>query len=565
MSLTVNSSFQKALEITLKFEGGYSNHSADPGGATNHGVTQVTYNEYRDLAGKSRKNVRLITQSEIKDLYYNLFWRRASCELLPEQLAILHFDTAVNFGCTGANQQLQEAVGAIQDGILGKRTLSLIFQKAARDIIENYLHIREKKYRSDRNFSTFGEGWLNRISSLRGKLLLLGCNTPEIQPAKVTTKALHVHTATWLKTSYAQAATLPTTDKCWLTKGTRLSIESSQSEYGHYRVRLLEPILGKLNWYCYADFCNIEGFDGNGNGSNGVAAIPLITLPTTKATNLIGYDQINGDLAVKIQKDLIRLKLLDPPADGKFGPISTQALEEFQSLCVNTEKGYVGQDTLDKLASVTSLPIPELILTNDLASKIIRYMLKQNYYVSIGERRYNIIYVEGMNNDGTLNSDVPNSFNDRRMVIQVLEGVPTIIGNWEATTEPGKHYTYKPMNKKGAARIKFGQYKAWRVGKHGRSKPHQALVQTGLVTVHRDFNKDFKRTGDSLDSGYFGINQHNGYDLPVNNIYYASAGCLVGRTVKGHNEFMRLVCKDKRYLTNRMYQFYATIIPGVDL
>lgn len=201
----------------------------------------------------------------------------------------------------------------------------------------------------------------------------------------------------------------------------------------------------------------------------------------------------------------------------------------------------------------------------DLADRIIKYLLAKKYKVFTGQRQYNIIYVEGMNADGSINSDLPNHFNDRRMVIQVLDGKPTIIGNWEGTTEPGNHYTVNPMNPGGAARITFGQYTAWRVGMHGKSSPHEALVQVAPVLVHRDFNKDFKRTGDRLTTGLFGINQHSGYDLPTSNIANASAGCLVGRTRAGHKEFMQLVKADVNYQASRAHIFTTTVIAGDDL
>jgi hypothetical protein len=127
-------------------------------------------------------------------------------------------------------------------------------------------------------------------------------------------------------------------------------------------------------------------------------------------------------------------------------------------------------------------------------------------------------------------------------------------------------YTNNPMNPKGAARIKFGQYKAWSVDQHGGSEPHEALVQFGEVTVYRDWNKDLKRTNDDLDSGTnFWINQHWGYDLARNDIQNAGAGCLIGRTRQGHRDFMAIVKQDKRYIKSNNYKFYTTIIPGDDL
>lgn len=275
------------------------------------------------------------------------------------------------------------------------------------------------------------------------------------------------------------------------------------------------------------------------------------------------------ELAKHVQEILIWLKLLAPPADGKFGPISSAALKEFQELMKCEEQGFLGVDTAKKLIETkpSEVPQPEFILGKDFASRIIKYMKNKGYEIAKGTQEYNIVYIEGIDGDGKVNSDQSNHFNDRRLVVQLLGGKPKIIGNWDATTEPGYRYTYRPVNSKGAARIKFGQYKAWRVGTHygGGAEPHEALVQVASITVHRDFNKDLIRTGDKLDTGLFDINQHWGYDLPRNNVSFASAGCLVGRSRQGHREFMQLIKQDKRYQLNKRYIFTTTIIPGNEL
>jgi len=283
-----------------------------------------------------------------------------------------------------------------------------------------------------------------------------------------------------------------------------------------------------------------------------------------------GYEAIANDveLSRQIQVLLIGLGLLEPPADGKFGPVSTAALKEFQELLNTGEPEFLGAVTAKKLieAKKDDLPKPALKLGNDIASKIVKYMLAENYQVFTNAKEYNIVYIEGINGDWTLNNDAANEFNDQRIVLEIINGVPKIVNSWQATTEPGSHYTYSPMNPKGAARIQFGQYKAWKVGYHGTANPHEALRQVGDITVCRDFNKDFKRTGDELDIGDdFYVNQHWGYDAPVNDIKNASAGCLVGRRKEGHKEFMAIIKQDRRYVANNDYIFYTTIIPGDDL
>jgi hypothetical protein len=194
-------------------------------------------------------------------------------------------------------------------------------------------------------------------------------------------------------------------------------------------------------------------------------------------------------------------------------------------------------------------------------------MQSKRYQISTEEQNYNIVYVEGMSENLALNNNKPNEFNDVRVVLEIVKSVPTIVGKWEGTTEPGTHYTINPINPDGAVRIAFGQYKSWRVGTHVSSgaDPHEALLQVEDVSVFRDKNKDMIRTGDKLFTGLFGINQNWGFDLPRNNIGFASAGSLVARTRAGHREFMKIIKQDKRFMLSSSYTFLTTIIPGDEL
>lgn len=273
-------------------------------------------------------------------------------------------------------------------------------------------------------------------------------------------------------------------------------------------------------------------------------------------------------LSTDVQKCLVWLRLLDPPADGKFGPISTEALQEFQKYMDCSQIGVLDNETTKKLIETDPdelLEALELKLKpgEDFAGRIVKYMLLKKYHVSIRPNEYNIVYVEGINKDGTLNTDAPNKFNDRRIVIEIDDGVPVIIGNWDATTEPGTYYTDHPLNQKGAARIKFDQFKSWRVGPH-KNQP-VALRQVLPLTVHRDRNRDGFRTNDSLHTGLFGINQHHGNDASRHDIGKWSAGCLVGRSKAEHKKFMEIIKKDRRYKLNKNYLFETAIIPGDDL
>lgn len=270
-------------------------------------------------------------------------------------------------------------------------------------------------------------------------------------------------------------------------------------------------------------------------------------------------------LVKAMQWRLFELGYLDPPADGIFGPVSNWALGEF---CVRNNLSLnegMTKSIAERLLSPTKA-LPEIAPTGSWFDKVIKYMKEQNYFICRHPSCKNIIYLEGVNPDGTLNDDAPNKFNDLRIVFSLTEnGLPTFEGSiWEGTTEPGKFWTVNPMNPKGAARIAFNQYKAWSVGFHHPSSPskHEALVQVGPVTVHRDMNQDYMRTGDALDTGLFAINQHWGYDAPVGDLGQTSAGCLVGRSKDGHRAFMKLIKEDPRYTVNRSYRFVTAVMPG---
>ena len=143
-------------------------------------------------------------------------------------------------------------------------------------------------------------------------------------------------------------------------------------------------------------------------------------------------------------------------------------------------------------------------------------------------------------------------------------GKPEIVLNAIGTTEPGKFYTDHPLNPGGAARIAFGQYKAWTMGFHQGKSTHPALVQVGFVRVHRDKDKNAKRTGDAIDIGTnFGVNQHMAFNATV--VGKWSAGCLVGQDKAAHLDFLKILKTDPRFKLTASYKFVSVVIAADDL
>lgn len=102
------------------------------------------------------------------------------------------------------------------------------------------------------------------------------------------------------------------------------------------------------------------------------------------------------------------------------------------------------------------------------------------------------------------------------------------------TTDPGIYYmTQKLLNPAGCGILARGQYRGvWKIGPHGKTK-YEAFVQTGAkVKVYRDRNKNNIMDFDpkSIMEGYFGVNQHHGYDS--GKVGPNSAACQVHRYKK---------------------------------
>jgi lysozyme family protein len=167
--------FSKALELILKNEGGYVNKPEDKGGPTNKGITQRAYDYYRKSKTFNPQSVELITDYEVSEIYYKSYWMEGDCDKLPDKLNIVHFDTCVNCGCRQASKFLQRAVNAVDDGVIGNRTIDMvnnyISTYGVNYIITEYLKERSEFYyalvEKDPSQKVFIKGWQNRIENLK--------------------------------------------------------------------------------------------------------------------------------------------------------------------------------------------------------------------------------------------------------------------------------------------------------------------------------------------------------------------------------------------------------------
>jgi lysozyme family protein len=144
-------SFEQAVALVLKHEGGYSNDPKDPGGETRYGISKRAYPDV---------DILRLTEDEAKAIYRRDYWDTLRPDELPQELAICVFDCAVNMGRDKAIRLLQRACGVAQDGVMGGNTIA-----AANRLSEAVVRFSAERviaYTGTRGFDTFGKGWLRR-------------------------------------------------------------------------------------------------------------------------------------------------------------------------------------------------------------------------------------------------------------------------------------------------------------------------------------------------------------------------------------------------------------------
>jgi lysozyme family protein len=164
--ITYSPAFEACMPFILKEEGGYSNTPGDHGGATNFGIIQSEYNEYRHLKGLPMQSVHAITADEYREIYWQSYWQ-PHCPELPEGLNLSVFNINVNGGPGRGTKLLQQVMGIAVDGVWGPATSAAV--KAIPDVVDviQAFHDAERKfYQAIINYNPsqkkFASDWFGR-------------------------------------------------------------------------------------------------------------------------------------------------------------------------------------------------------------------------------------------------------------------------------------------------------------------------------------------------------------------------------------------------------------------
>ena len=134
--------FDACIPFIFKAEGGFADNPADPGGATNYGITLATLRAYEGNPNLTAQDVKNLTPATATEIYRSNYWNRMQCGSLPDGLDLEVFDFGVNAGPGEAVKSLQKIVGVTADGSIGPITLAALGQLKPRDLISQYSDAR---------------------------------------------------------------------------------------------------------------------------------------------------------------------------------------------------------------------------------------------------------------------------------------------------------------------------------------------------------------------------------------------------------------------------------------
>jgi lysozyme family protein len=149
--------FDQAVQVILKLEGGEVNNPDDPGGLTKWGISKKSY---------PNVDIKNLTQSTAMQIYKDDFWDKLHLDDMPEQIRLIVFDCAVNQGLSRASKILQRVLNVQEDGVIGRDTIAAFQLHSIGGVFSQYATMRMNFYTEDYRWPSFGRGWARRLLNI---------------------------------------------------------------------------------------------------------------------------------------------------------------------------------------------------------------------------------------------------------------------------------------------------------------------------------------------------------------------------------------------------------------
>lgn len=185
--------FDICYPITAKWEGGWSDHKADPGGKTMYGVTEASWHGYQRKLGVKLSPVRNITKQQALTFYKSEFWNACGAPNLFAGVDLAVFDASVNSGVSRGRKWLIAGAGSNDHSVTVRRIC----------------RARLSFMQSLKIWKTFGKGWGRRVADIEAKGVMMALEAMGVgaKSRAAEAKAEEQKAATSAKTTDAAAKT----------------------------------------------------------------------------------------------------------------------------------------------------------------------------------------------------------------------------------------------------------------------------------------------------------------------------------------------------------------------
>lgn len=157
------------------WEGGFVNHPADPGGATNMGVTIATWRKQgydKDGDGDIDVNdLKLISEEDARLIFKENYWSKwKAAQIQDQSLANILVDWTWSSGSYGIKIP-QRMLGVTIDGLVGPKTLGALNARDPKTFFKELQEERRKYLEricvNRPSNKVFMKGWLRRLDGIQ--------------------------------------------------------------------------------------------------------------------------------------------------------------------------------------------------------------------------------------------------------------------------------------------------------------------------------------------------------------------------------------------------------------
>lgn len=152
-------------------EGGYVNDPKDPGGPTNHGITEVVWQAWQKNNDLPISDVREITPEVANKIFIEQYFAPVWFNKLPSGLDYCQGDFSVNSGPSRAIKELQAALVSLGhnitiDGHMGNLTMAAANAEEVETVISAVCERRLAFMKRLKHWQRFKNGWTTRVNGV---------------------------------------------------------------------------------------------------------------------------------------------------------------------------------------------------------------------------------------------------------------------------------------------------------------------------------------------------------------------------------------------------------------